>query len=216
MARAWQPCTSSVPPPCRVHQCPCALPGGRQRLPLHSAHSLSPLHRPSRSLPLARRGRHGSRRRAPRPPPSARLWREPRASAPSPSPAVHVEPLSHLPPSPVLLVLGAADVAAASCRGRTATSYLRPSRVALWVRAGPLVLHRHFPDAGMAPNGRSRELRRPPLLRFTWRTSRSNSRKGRVPSAKSVTQRNSADKDLFAVNLLNLWKFIVIHTKFVK
>jgi len=27
---------------------------------------------------------------------------------------------------------------------------------------------------------------------------------------------NSADKDPFAVNLLNLWKFIVIHRKFVK
>ena len=29
-------------------------------------------------------------------------------------------------------------------------------------------------------------------------------------------QMNSADKDLFVVNLLNLWKFIVIHRKFVK
>ena len=84
------------------------------------------------------RGRHGRRHRAPRPPPSARLWREPRALAPSPSPAMHVEPLSHLPPSPVLFILGAADVAAAGCRGRTATSRLGPSWVALWVRAGPL------------------------------------------------------------------------------
>ena len=49
-----------------------------------------------------------------------------------------------------------------------------------------------------------------------WRTSRSNSRKGKVLSAKSVTQMNSADKDLFVVNLLNLWKFIVIHRKIVK
>ena len=31
-----------------------------------------------------------------------------------------------------------------------------------------------------------------------------------------VTQMNSADKDPFAVNLLNFRKFIVIHRKFVK
>ena len=126
---------------------PLCSPWWTPEAPLHSAHSLSPLHRPSRSLPLARRGCHGSRRRAPRPPPSARLRREPRASAPSPSPSVHVEPLSHLPPSPMLFVLGAADVAADGCRGRTATSRLEPSWVALWVRAGPLFLPRHSTTA---------------------------------------------------------------------
>ena len=35
-------------------------------------------------------------------------------------------------------------------------------------------------------------------------------------SEETVTRLNSADKDLFAVNLLNLWKFIVIYRKFVK
>ena len=54
------------------------------------------------------------------------------------------------------------------------------------------------------------------LKKRTPGTSRSNSRKRKVLTAKSVTQMNSADKDPFAVNLLNLWKFIVIHRKFVK
>ena len=54
------------------------------------------------------------------------------------------------------------------------------------------------------------------LKKRTPGTSRSNSRNGKVLTAKSVTQMNSADKDPFAVNLLNLWKFIVIHRKFVK
>jgi len=162
------------------------------------------------------RGRHGHRHRAPWPPPSARLWREPRASAPSPSPAVHVEPLSHLPPSPMLFVLGAADVAADGCRGRTATSRLGPSWVALWVRAGPLVLPRHSTTAaGPSPASTGRF---PGLLCSQLRpgTSRKNLKKARGLTAKSVTQMNSADKDLFAVTLLNLWKFIVIHRKFVK
>ena len=54
------------------------------------------------------------------------------------------------------------------------------------------------------------------LKKRTPGTSRSNSRKGKVLTAKSVTQMNSADKDPFAVILLNLWKFIVIYRKFVK
>ena len=54
------------------------------------------------------------------------------------------------------------------------------------------------------------------LKKRTPGTSRSNSRKGKVLTTKSVTQMNSANKDPFAVNLLNLWKFIVIHRKFVK
>ena len=54
------------------------------------------------------------------------------------------------------------------------------------------------------------------LKKRTPGTSCSNSGKGKVLTAKSMTQMNSADKDPFAVNLLNLWKFIVIHRKFVK
>ena len=40
------------------------------------------------------------------------------------------------------------------------------------------------------------------------RTSRSNKEEERGLSEEVVTQMNSADKDPFAVNLLNLWKFI--------
>ena len=39
-------------------------------------------------------------------------------------------------------------------------------------------------------------------------TSPSNKEKGMGLSEETVTRLNSADKDLFAVNLLNLWKFI--------
>ena len=51
----------------------------------------------------------------------------------------------------MLLVLGAAVVAIVGCRGRTTTSRLGPSWVALWMRARPLVLPHHSPTADKPP-----------------------------------------------------------------
>ena len=73
-----------------------------------------------------------------------------------------------------------------------------------------------FPRRHRPFSGRHRPIPRRPLFKFASGTPCLNSTKGRGLTAKSVTQMNSADKDLFAVNLLNLWKFIVIHRKFVK
>jgi len=84
------------------------------------------------------------------------------------------------------------------------------------VRKGPLVLPRPSAADGMASSGRGSETPATSLCKSTSRTSRDNSTKVKGLTAKSVTQMNSANKDLFAVNLLYLWKFIVIHRKFVK
>ena len=93
-------------------------------------------------------------------------------------------------------------VGASGCRGR-ATS-------------GRLLLRRPFSTADKPPSAGNSK---PGMLlcsKFRPGASGSNLKKRRGLTAKSVTQMNSADKDLFAVNLLNLWKFIVIHRKFVK
>ena len=65
----------------------------------------------------------------------------------------------------MLLVLGAAAVAAAGCRGRTATSRLGPCWAALWVRVGPLVLPATPPPPSTPIAGQSREPAAPLLHR---------------------------------------------------
>ena len=104
----------------------------------------------------------------------------------------------------------------AGAHGRATSGRLPAIRDHQRARAGPLVLSHHSPAAtGPSPAATGRF---PGLLCSQLRpgASGSNLIKGRGLTTKTVTQMNSADKDLFAVNLLNLWKFIVIHRKFVK
>ena len=84
---------------------------------------------------------------------------KPPAAAPSSGQAVSSFP--RLPPvskAPESTAAGATVAAAACLRGQATAGHLGPSGAAPRVRVGSLVLHRHFPDAGMAPNDRSREL----------------------------------------------------------
>ena len=84
------------------------------------------------------------------------------------------------------------------------------------MRTTPLMLHHHSTAADKPPSAEIASSPTTSLFKIPSGTSYKNSTKVRVLTAKSVTQMNSADKGLFAVNLLNLWKFIVIHRKFVK
>ena len=79
-----------------------------------------------------------------------------------------------------------------------------------------LRLRRPIPHRRRASFGRQQQVRHAPLLLIPTRGLGLNLTKWNGLTAKSVTQMNSADKDLFTVNLLNLWKFIVIPRKFVK
>ena len=72
------------------------------------------------------------------------------------------------------------------------------------MRKGPLVLPRPLAADGMAFSDQSSETPATSLCKSTSRTSRDNSMKVKGLTAKSVTQMNSADKDIFAGNLLNL------------
>jgi len=84
------------------------------------------------------------------------------------------------------------------------------------VRAGLPVLRRRSTIAEEPPTTVTDEPQCLLCSQLATGTSDSNLTKVRGLTAKYVTQMNSADKDLFAINLLNLWKFIVIHRKFVK
>ena len=105
-------------------------------------------------------------------------WLPRQSHAPSTLAAWHLQPSEHPAPhpsstssrhppaseAPESTAAGATVAAAACLRGLATAGHLGPSRAAPCVRVGSLVLHRHFPDAGMAPNDQSRKLRRPPLL----------------------------------------------------
>ena len=105
-------------------------------------------------------------------------WLPRQSHAPSTLAARHLQPSEHPAPHPSSAssrrppaseapesTAAGVTVAAAACLcGQATAGHLGPSGAAPRVRIGSLVLHRHFPDAGMAPNDQSRKLRRPPLL----------------------------------------------------